>query len=353
MGNSNSSSSSATNKTNILNQSQINSFNSSLVQSAVNVMIKNASTCSQSATQQNLCQISDVSAVGPISLNAVQGNTANVTLSCLQGSKVQSAMAAEMMNKAATEMAAASKAGLQVQLAGASSAGQTSGALATGIASSNNSQTNVNNTTNVTSTMVQNATNIMKQKLDVNFTADTVNECVSKLFQSNKGIIKNAQTLSSITANCTQENNLKALTECKQLNEAVQNTVNAVLAESKIQAAAVADTSQSVTAKAESSSTQVQTGIFQDVLGGISGIFGSASNPYSMLCLCCVVIGIIILGMGALNSKSESSGLGSMSMMNKASLAKMLMGGSYNTEDMIIDSTSSLINLISSDSVYL
>jgi len=330
IGNKNTNEVSVSNTSNTLNRSQINNINDNMVSTAVNTMIKNASTCSQSTVQQNACSVKGVKTTGGFKFNGgKQSNAGNVTLSCLQGSKVESAMAAEMLNKAQAMLQQAAKDGVKVELAAAATLDKQDKGILTmgGIGNTNTNRSTTNNTVNITNDMVQNIVNKTKQELSSNFNATTVNECLSNVLQTNNISLADIEAgKDGVDINCGfQENVLNLMTECKQLNEAVQNTTNAVFSEYKLAGTTSTVTNQEITAKAEGKLSQISTGLFGGPNSEIASFF--------VICSCCICVACIIY--------SQVGG-------------GMTGGGNnYKKKDIITDSTVNLISLISSESEYL
>ena len=352
MGNKQSSTSNSNTTTNVLNQTQINDFNKSVFDTAVNTMTKNLNSCSTSTTQNNTCGLNNAKIAGNLNITGTQSNTLASNFSCTNSSKTQSAMASEMMAKAAAEMQSAAASNLKAQLASQAAASSTTGALSTAIGNKSATNTNTNNNTNITNNTISNMVNSYEQKLQSNFTAETVNECIGKITQSNNRNINNVTVGGSADISCDQTNTLRQIQECKALADVIQETSQQVLQEFGVKVTAANTTEQVVVANSTSTNTATSTGVFQDIFSGIAGVIGSVSNPYSLLCFCIVIIGIFILVSGAMALKGEdANNMSSISsMIKKGGNKKNIKGGGDILSNTAIDL---LTSILSSDSEYL
>ena len=339
MGNKQSSSSNSSSTTTVLDQSIVNNFNKSLFDTSIDVLVKNASSCSSSVNANNDCNFSNLTAAGPVNIGGNQSNDATVSFSCVQANDAQSSMATAMMSKALSEMQTAAKIGLEAQLASKADSSTNTGAGSTAIANTSNTKSSNNNTVSITN---QNIQNIYEQKLKTNFTTDTVSECIGKTTVSNSLSASGITSGSNINANCVQSNTVKQVSECKQLNKAITDTTNQVLQEVGIAVAAESTTQSATAAKSESSNTVVSTGPIQDLFTGISGVFTAASSSYIYCVACCCIVLILVLVGGAVFMQMKGGKGGKMS--GKMGMAMNMMGGGID----ILSSISSS-SILSSD----
>ena len=298
MGKSQSKSSQST-STDITNKNLTDTLNKTVMNSSVETLVKNASSCSSAVNQNNTCSMKDASIGGDFNFSGNQSNAAKVDFSCVQASTASAEMGTSMMQSMMAEMSTlnGTKAGAQLNNAAGSS--NKSGFGSTGGSSSSSASTNTNTKiTNVTKNKIK---NIYQQNLNNNFTSETVQECIGKTSQSNTQDLSGIKVGGNVDVSCNQSNSLEQVSECKQMASAISATTQKTMQELGIKT----DTASETTAKVESSvsatSENVSTGPIGAVMGGISGILDSAAGLLGMAFIgpflpfiCCAIIAILI-----------------------------------------------------------
>jgi hypothetical protein len=299
---------------NILNTTDINDINKSVVESAVEVLIKNAATCSSSVNQNNSCSISNSNFKNNFSIGGTQTNKAGVDFSCIQA------------NNAATEMATAMNQALQTQLKSIS--GTEAAAKLNAIADASNksgfgswgggsafSNANSNVKTNITNQTMATIENIYEQNLKSNFNSETVSECIGKTTQINKINAENI-TAESGNVNCNQSNTLEQVQECKQLSEAANKTLQQTAQELKFKIITENISFSKNEASADSTTKNENTGPLQDMSGMFDSFFGflglaslDVEAPYIMSCclFCCCILLICICSLSFISKSSTNT----------------------------------------------
>ena len=322
MGKSKSSSSSSQKiKNKTVNKNYLDTLNKTIMNSAVETMINNASSCSSAVNQNNSCDMSGTKISGNFDFTGNQTNKAKVNFSCIQASQTSADMATSMMAAMQAEMQALSGTDAAAQLNTASQSKNTTGFGSSGGSSSSKSNTDVSNTvSNITMTNVE---NIFEQNLANNFTANTVNECIGKTSQSNSQDLSNMDIGGDAKVQCFQANSLEQVQECKQLSEAISATTQKTFQELGLTVEVENTSSTATESTVSSSSENVSTGPIQDLGNAVSSIFGSIAGlaslaflgpiagPICALCSCVLcLICLLMIGMMVVSKMGGSSSMG-------------------------------------------
>lgn len=330
MGNSKSSSkSNQTIENNTINQSYLDSLNKTVMNSAVEVLVKNASSCSSSVNQNNLCSVAGSTFGDNLVIGGTQSNTAKVDFSCIQANKASSDMATAMSQSLIGEMKLINDTDNASILNSAANASNSTGFGSTGGSSSAISNSNVtNNVTNETYSTIQ---NIYEQNLSSNFSSETVSECIGSTSQSNVQDYSNIKAGNNATVNCNQSNSLEQVTKCEQLNEAIGKTLQETAQKLGFKIEADSETITQTEVTSVVSSENVSTGAVQDLGTAASGIINSMSGLLtafglaaygpmiaSVILVCCGISLIILVIMVAnkIMGSSTTPNNGSLQMNN-------------------------------------
>ncbi len=302
---------------NTLNQNFVNSVNKQIMESAVNTMVKNASSCSSAVNVNNSCDMSGTKVSGNLDFSGNQNAQVSVNFNCIQASQTSSDMATSMASAMAAEMKALNGTSAATNLNTASQASSNTGALSTPTSSASNSNTNVSN--NVTNETIANVENIFQQKLSNNFSAETVNECIGKTTISNSQNLSNMDVGGNANVSCIQTASLEAVQNCKQLSEAISKTTQETFQELGLTTNVTNENSTATESSVSSKSETVATGIFQDLGNMISGLFGMLGLAFLgplmipissicclILCVCCGLVAFKVF------SSSDNSTTNSM-----------------------------------------
>lgn len=298
MGKSKSKSSSST-STNIKNINMNDTLNKTVMNSAVETLVKNASSCSSSVNQNNTCSMANADIGGDFNFSGNQSNAAKVDFSCVQASTASADMATSMMQSLVAEMDTLNGSNAAAQLNNAAGSSNSSGFGSTGGSSSSSAKTA--NNTKITNTTKNKVENIYQQNLNNNFTTETVQECIGKTTQSNTQDLSGIKVGGNANVECNQSNSLEQVQECKQMAEAVATTTQETLQELGIETSSASETKTSVESSNSATSENVSTGPIQDAGAAVSGILDSAAGLLGMAFLgpflpfiCCAIIAIII-----------------------------------------------------------
>lgn len=293
------SNSSSTSKNTIINKNMTDTLNKTVMNSAVETLVKNASTCSSSVNQNNTCSMANADIGGNFNFSGNQSNKAKVNFSCIQADKTSANMATSMMQSIMAEMKTLNGTKAAAQLNSSAASSNKSGFGSTGGSSSSSSNTaSDTEITNITQNKVR---NVYQQNLSNNFTSETVSECIGKTTQSNNQNLSGIKVGGNANVKCNQSNTLEQVQECKQMSEAISATTQKTLQELGIKTDTASETTTSTVASSEATSENVSTGPIQDAGAAIAGVVGAVGNLFGMGILatmmpfiCCVVIAILI-----------------------------------------------------------
>lgn len=314
MGKSKSSSKQATSST-IINKNLTDTLNQTVMNSAVETLVKNASACSSAVNQNNTCSMANAEIGGNFNFSGNQSNKAKVDFSCIQANTASANMATSMMQNMVAEMKTLNGSAAAAQLNNAAASSNTTGFGATGGGSNSNASTNTNTEiNNITENKVK---NIYQQNLKNNFTSETVSECIGKTTQSNVQNLSGIKVGGNANVECNQSNSLEQVSECKQMSEAISATTQKTLQELGIATESASETSTSVEASTSATSENVSTGPIQDAGAAISSVIGSVGDllglaflgpmlPFICSCVCCIIIIILMIFMSSGSSSIPS-----------------------------------------------
>jgi hypothetical protein len=298
MGKSKSKSSSNT-STNIKNINMNDTLNKTVMNSAVETLVKNASSCSSSVNQNNTCSMANAEIGGDFNFSGNQSNAAKVDFSCVQASTVSADMATSMMQSMVAEMDTLNGSNAAAQLNNAAGSSNSSGFGSTGGSSSSSAKTA--NNTKITNTTKNKVKNIYEQNLNNNFTSETVQECIGKTTQSNTQDLSGIKVGGNANVECNQSNSLEQVQECKQMTEAVASTTQETLQELGIETSSASETKTAVESSNSATSENVSTGPIQDagaavssIIGSVGGLFGLGMLGTLLPFICCAIIAVII-----------------------------------------------------------
>jgi hypothetical protein len=313
MGSSHSSSkSSQTITNNVVNSNYLNTLNKTIMESAVNTMINNASSCSSAVNVNNSCDMSGTNVAGNLNFGGNQSGQAKVNFNCIQANQTSANMATAMMDSMVAEMKALNGTEAASQLNTASQSSNKSDFLSSfGTSSSSNSNVNVNN--NITNQTISNVENIFEQKLNNNFTVNTVNECIGKTKISNSQDLSNMNIGGNANVECIQTASVEQVSNCKQLSDAIQKTTQETFQELGMKVDTKSTTANSTESTVSSKSENVSTGLYQGIADVLNSIFGALGlEPYILpICACCCVLLLLLSVFAAFIAFSNGSGSGS------------------------------------------
>jgi len=308
MGNSNSSSSQSISN-NTINKNYLDTLNKTIMNSAVETMINNASSCSSAVDVNNSCNMSGTSVAGNFTFGGNQTAQAKVNFNCIQANQTSANMATSMMASMVSEMKALNGTNAAANLNTASQTSNNVGFISMPSSSNSKSATNVNN--NITNETISKVENIFQQNLSNNFSVNTVNECIGKTTVSNSQNLSNLNIGGNANIQCIQSASVEQVQNCKQLSESIQKTTQATFQELGMTVQTESNTGITTESTVSSKSENVSTGPIQEIgtaLGNILGAIGlDFLAPFiSPICACCCVLILLLLGFVLFNSMSSS-----------------------------------------------
>lgn len=307
MGNSKSSSSQSINN-NTVNKNYIDTLNKTIMNSAVETMINNASSCSSAVDINNSCNMSGTKIAGDFTANTNQTAQAKVNFNCIQANTTSADMATNMMASMVAEMKSLNGTEAAANLNTASQSSNKSGFISMPSSSSSSSNVDVNN--NVTNETISTVKNIFEQNLSNNFSVNTVNECIGKTIISNSQDYSNMDIGGDAKIECIQTASVEQVQNCKQLSDSVQKTTLATFQELGLVVETESNTGTSTESTVTSKSENIATGPieeFGNAIGNILSSFGLAFLiPFisPICCICCILL-LLLLGFGLFSSMSS------------------------------------------------
>lgn len=283
---------------NTVNTNYMDTLNKTIMNSAVNTMINNASSCSSAVNLNNSCNMSGTSVGGNFDFSGNQTAKAQVNFNCIQANQTSADMSSSMMASMISEMKAlnGTDAAAQLNTASQSSNATGFGSIPIGGASSSSSVNVSNDITNETITTVE---NIFEQNLSNNFSANTVNECIGKTSVSNTQDLSNMDINGNAIVSCVQTASLEQVQNCKQLSDAISKTTQSTFQELGMKTDSTSETTSATESTVTSTSENVATGPIQEIgtaLGNIFG-FGTIGSTISTIsCLICCILIFLLIG---------------------------------------------------------
>lgn len=284
---------------NTVNQNYMDTLNKTIMNSAVETLINNASACSSAINVNNSCDMSNTKIAGDFTFSGNQIAQTKVNFNCIQANETSADMATSMMASMMAEMKALNGTEAASQLNTAVISSNKSGYASMPSSSSSNSKTDVSN--NVTNETINTVKNIFEQNLSNNFSANTVNECIGKTNVSNTQDLSNMDIEGSAKVECIQTASVEQVQNCKQLSSAIQKTTNATLQELGLTVETESNTGTSTESTVTSKSENVATGPIEEAGKAISNIVGAVGSAYLgpligsvvIVCVCVILLGIL------------------------------------------------------------
>ena len=279
---------------NTVNENTLNSLNKTSMSAAVEVLVKNANSCSSAVNQNNLCSVTNISTLGDFNFNSDQTNVAKVNFSCVNASTASADMANSMIQQVMSEIATLSGTEAGSTLNASALATNNAGFGGSGNSNSDVSTSITNNVSNKTTTTIE---NIVENNLKSNFSAETVNECIGKTTQSNASVIDGGPTGKTIggnaNINCIQTNTLEQIQECKQLSEAISKTLNTTAGELGLKVIAANEVTSNSAATASATSENTTTGPIGEITNMVTGILGAVFGAVLAPYVCSFIVFVI------------------------------------------------------------
>lgn len=276
-----------------LNENITDTLNKTIMNSGVETLVKNASQCSSSVNQNNVCSMKNAVIGGDFNFGGNQSNKANVNFTCIQANKTSADMASNMIQTMLAEIDTINGTGIAAQLNNASDSSNKSGFGSTGGKASSTSKTNTNNNiTNATKNKIQ---NIYEQNLKSNFTSETLSECIGKTTQTNLQDLDGIIVSGNANVTCEQTNTLEQIQECKQMADAISKTTQETLQELGIEIKTENESSTEIESINKSTSENVSTGPISEIFTGVANVLSSIFNLAVLGPILIIIVVIVII----------------------------------------------------------
>lgn len=308
---------------NIVNKNYLDTLNKTIMNSAVETMINNASSCSSAINLNNSCNISGTKVGGDFNFGGNQNAQAKVNFSCIQENQTSANMATTMISSIVAEMKALNGTEAAAQLNTAAQSSNKTGFLSMpGGSSKSNSSTNVNN--NITNETISRVENIFEHNLSNNFTANTVNECIAKTNVSNSQDLSDLIIGGDANIECIQTASVEQVQNCKQLSQSIQNTTQKTFQELGFIVDTKSNTGTSTESTVISDSENVSTGPIEEIGNAIGSLLGALGLAFlapllSPICIICLVLIFLVCGFSLFSSMFSGTSK-SNEMTNMSSL---------------------------------
>lgn len=295
-----SSSSSQNITNNTVNQNYMDTLNKNIMNSAVETMINNASSCSSAVNINNSCDMSNTKVGGDFTFGGNQITQAKVNFNCIQANETSVDMATSMIASMVAEMKALNGTESASNLNTASQSSNKSGFASVPNNSKSKSSTDVTN--NISNETISSVKNIFEHNLSNNFSSNTVNECIGKTNISNTQNLSNMDIKGNAKIECIQTASLEQIQRCEQLSNAIQKTTQSTFQELGLTVESKGNSGTATESIVTSKSESITTGPIEEAGNAISSIVGSVGLAYmgpiigSVVIVCAIIILLGILG---------------------------------------------------------
>lgn len=272
-----------------VNKSDLNLLNKSVNNFTANSVISDAKSCSANISQVQNVSFENIVTGGNFEIGEIeQGQNAALTFSCVTKTQIQNTSSqgvmSEYMNAIKGSFSTDALTDLSTKAASAASAGasatQSGVSIGSAAANSNsNSYTNTDSTTNISieNQITQNIQNVVENAVTNNFSAETVQNCISMVDNNQNVSFKNLDIGGSVKIKAIkQDQAATSLSDCMMSSSNANDTTTAVatklglvtVAEGATKTVTTVKTTGEATAAAESTSTS--KGLSLPDFGGMS-----------------------------------------------------------------------------------
>lgn len=306
MGNSGSTSTSSTKIVNDVvmgNKETLNMVNEQINNLVVNSMQKQAKSCKGTVENNQNIEIIGIKTNGPIKNTVTQNSKAFLNFGCVNGTKIKDEVSSSMLLDLVAGMKSSTDQNVAAKLDAASKSdakSELSIPLFTA-PSSSDSQTSIQNSYKLMNEKERNIVNKVASSIQKNFSAETLDECIASVKNSQSVKIKNLESNDIIENLVSQDAAAEAAISCVNNSDIGNKITSGIVTDLQIQTDDTTKATATTDAKAASASTATSAGlsdIVTSVFGGLSGIISAftASPMLSVISsVVCVVI-IIIIG---------------------------------------------------------
>lgn len=324
------------NNTLVMTENDVNSVNQQLNNFVANAVVNAASSCSASVNQSSKISIRNLEAKGDINLNTSTVQTSVVDFSCINVTQVRNDIANQLITQMMSSIENNNSADVLAKMNATAASKTTQGAGSailnpfsktsnkSDVEQINNYQQYTKNNTNIE--------NIIKNSVEVGFTSNTLNSCISSVSQQADYQAENLKAGGNITLVNSVQQGTQLMAKCVNSTDVGNSVTSNVLNYFGVQVKSDTETkvaSESTgTATSESKSAGVNDiissvgtaigSIFGGIFGSIFGALGltalgpmagpssSSSSLCSCICICCILILMVLFGSGIFSSSGTT-----------------------------------------------
>jgi hypothetical protein len=327
-GGSSSSRSSVTQKydTTIVKKEDINILSENVNSAISNTVIKQASICSASIAELQKVDFSNMAVGGDFNLTVNQEQQAALTFNCVQITDIKNVIANELFSQLMENVNTNFTSDIVDKLEANAKSNSASGAGSSLLSgpSSSNSNANVDYKYKDINDIHKNIQNIVKNSITNNLDIKSIQDCISKITQTQQVGVKNITIDGNVIAAIDQKQATSLLTSCMQKSSIGTNITGDIISKLGLTVEDSSTTKKSTTLSTGTSSTAESRGPMESIGSGVStaaqglgsgvgnafgGVFGGFGNMFSnsdgstnwgiiiFSVICCVMI-LIIGGAG-------------------------------------------------------
>lgn len=280
MGNKQSSSSSVKNISNQLyvNKSTVNQLNKQLNNVIANTIVKSAINSGGTIINKQELIFERIKSKGDIDISDItQKQVAAITFSAMNKTDARNDAALAFITQTIDELKNNVSLEALAKMDGAASAKMKTGFLSGMPLSTTKSSSEVTNISNIRSVTesVKNIANVLQNRVENNFTTETVTNCIAKIDNSQIFKIQDVETTEGIVRihNVTQEQAATAIAQCESIVGATNKIVNEAMEVMDLKVDETNSIKTDLDQTGETASELESSGIFESFFGSLSKIF--------------------------------------------------------------------------------
>lgn len=280
------------NKT-IINESQLNIMNESLMQSATNVVLENAKICGASSTMRAGNVIQNATTGGGVRISGTSiSQDATVDLSCIQTTQTKSDIVTKISKELDNHLKNRMDTDSATKLESTAKNLVENGSLRLGGSDTVNiNDINMEDNLYQRTTSGVNVSNVVANIVSANFTQRNIDDCTVKLAESAENRVSNVVDTGNVgivIENTTIEQAGKAVNQCFQSSDIINNITNDVVENLGIDVEQVQSSTDKTEMSAEVENEVKNKGMIDEFFGGLGDLFGGGN-----LLLIIIIIAII------------------------------------------------------------
>lgn len=263
-----------------VNRSTVNQLNETLNQVIANTIVKNAVNAGGNIFNRQEIKFEGIKVSGNFEIGDMgQTQEAKITFDAMNKTEARNDAASQFINQALTDLQKHTSTDIITQLESNAKAKATAGA-GFGYSNANSEAVNVSNITSLNEN-VTNISNILQNRVENNFTTETVTNCVTS--------VNNAQNVAFVdievggdfrVLNLTQEQSVEMISKCG----AMTNATNKIITETLDNLGVKIDEDSTLKSVSEIKGTAESTA---ESKGLLEGLFGSMMLP--------IIIGVVVI----------------------------------------------------------